>query len=534
MKQKQTWSCTLAALLGLGIFVQGNDALAQSQAELNNLKTETDLLGQVTNVNQLRDVSPTDWSYEALRSLVDRYGCIAGFPNQTYRGDQPLSRNEFAAGLNSCLSQIERLIASSGNVSDEDLELIKSLSSEFAAELATINERLDEVETRTAALEDSQFSTTTKLKGQVAFSLSSAFGDDKAVPFNGVAGSAGEVEDEPVLDGRIRLNFDTSFTGKDLLKIRLDALNVERFGNGVTGTNMTRLAFDRPLDGDVRIGKLFYRFRATDKLKVTVDATRARYNANVSSNFNKLFANPIKGSISNFGRFNPIYAQGAGGTGVTAVYEVSDAIAFNAGYLARNANSPNEENGLFDGSFAALAQLDIKPTDALNFGLTYVRAYYPDGRAFVSAGTGSRLANAPFGNIDTSADHFGLQTTLDFEPVVISGWAGYTIAQAQSDSQNVTSGDNAQILNWAVTLAMLDLGGEGNVAGLTVGQQPRVIDNDTGVEEDDANWHLQAQYRYKLRKGISINPGLIAILNPENNSDNDTVYVGTLRTIFEF
>lgn len=79
-----------------------------------------DDLGQVTNVNQLRDVAPTDWAYEALSSLVERYGCISGFPNQTYRGSQPLSRYEFAAGLNSCLNQIERLIASSKSVSAED------------------------------------------------------------------------------------------------------------------------------------------------------------------------------------------------------------------------------------------------------------------------------------------------------------------------------------------------------------------------------------------------------------------------------
>ena len=58
---------------------------------------------QVTNVNQLRDVYPTDWAYEALRSLVDRYGCIVGYPNQTYRGNRALSRYEFAAGLNACL-----------------------------------------------------------------------------------------------------------------------------------------------------------------------------------------------------------------------------------------------------------------------------------------------------------------------------------------------------------------------------------------------------------------------------------------------
>ena len=120
-------------------------------------------MSQVTNVNQLRDVSPSDWAYEALRSLVDRYGCIAGFPNQTYRGFQPLSRYEFAAGLNSCLNQIERLIASSEAVVREDIDTINRLSQEFEAELATIGGRIDSLEGRTAFLEDNQFSTTTKL-----------------------------------------------------------------------------------------------------------------------------------------------------------------------------------------------------------------------------------------------------------------------------------------------------------------------------------------------------------------------------------
>ena len=525
---------SFGSLLGLSVLTHASQTLAQTADDLSNLNNiNSDRLEQITNVNQLKDVSPTDWAYEALRSLVDRYGCISGFPNQTYRGNQPLSRYEFAAGLNSCLNQIERLIASSGTVADKDLETTRRLSQEFEAELATLEGRIDSVESRAALLEDDRFSTTTKLKGQAVFSLSSAFGDDRAVPFNATVGSAGDVEDEPVFNSRLRLNFDTSFTGNDLLKVRLDSTNIERFGNGVTGTNMTRLAFDRPLDGDVSIGKLFYRFK-TSKFRFTVDATRGRYDANVSSNFNQLFANPFKGSISNFGRFNPIYAQGAGGSGVTAVYKISNALTLNGGYMARNASNSNEENGLFNGSFAALAQLDIKPTEALNFGLTYVRAYYPDGRAFVSAGTGSRLANAPFGNIDTGADHFGLQTTLNFEPVVLSGWAGYTLAEAKTDSAVVEQGDRAKILNWAVSLAFPDLGGEGNLGGLMFGQQPRVIDNDTGVEEDDANWHIQAQYKYKLRKGISINPGFMAILNPENNNENNTVYVGTVRTIFEF
>ena len=32
---------------------------------------------QVTSVSQLSDVQPTDWAFQALQSLVERYGCIA-------------------------------------------------------------------------------------------------------------------------------------------------------------------------------------------------------------------------------------------------------------------------------------------------------------------------------------------------------------------------------------------------------------------------------------------------------------------------
>ncbi|MGF1541866.1 MAG: iron uptake porin, partial [Pleurocapsa sp.] len=136
--------------------VNNSNSVDQTLETINNYQKEgrSNSMSQVTNVNQLRDVSPTDWAYEALRSLVDRYGCIAGFPNQTYRGSQPLSRYEFAAGLNSCLNQIERLIASSESVVREDLDTINRLTQEFEAELATLGGRIDNIESRTAFLED--------------------------------------------------------------------------------------------------------------------------------------------------------------------------------------------------------------------------------------------------------------------------------------------------------------------------------------------------------------------------------------------
>ncbi|MFN6065869.1 MAG: iron uptake porin, partial [Pseudanabaena sp.] len=65
----------------------------------------------VTSVSQLSDVKPTDWAFTALQSLVERYGCIAGYPDRSFRGKQATSRYEFAAGLNACLDKINEIIS---------------------------------------------------------------------------------------------------------------------------------------------------------------------------------------------------------------------------------------------------------------------------------------------------------------------------------------------------------------------------------------------------------------------------------------
>ena len=206
---------------------------------------------QITNVERLRDVAPTDWAYEALRSLVERYGCIAGFPDRTYRGSQPLTRYEFAAGLNSCLSQIERLIASSESVSEADLNTIQRLNEEFAAELTTVSGRVDSLSDRTAILEDDRFSTTTTLNGLVWFNITGAGADgdvlvetsDLSVPSvirppgrDPVTGEPTvlEVTDNPEItfSDLVWLTFESSFTGEDNLTTRLAV------GNGDSPANV--------------------------------------------------------------------------------------------------------------------------------------------------------------------------------------------------------------------------------------------------------------------------------------------------------
>ena len=213
-----------SATQGLEI-AQAQDELLEklenySQEGLSNNANE-----QVTSVSELRDVSPTDWAYEALRSLVERYGCIVGYPDRTFRGNRATSRWEFAAGLNACLNTMERLIQENVAVLREDIEKLKRLMQEFEAELAALGARVDNLEGRVAFLEDHQFSTTTKLVGEVIMAVTAA------------GGSRSSEDNQAVFQDRIRLSFNTSFSGEDLLVTRLSAS---------TGTGTDRFTLNEP------------------------------------------------------------------------------------------------------------------------------------------------------------------------------------------------------------------------------------------------------------------------------------------------
>jgi hypothetical protein len=95
--------------------------------DLNSSKENNTLITQVNSVSELTDVQPTDWAFQALQSLVERYGCIKGYPNRTYRGNRAMTRYEFAAGLNNCLDRIRELITTQTTsiVSKEDLAQLK-------------------------------------------------------------------------------------------------------------------------------------------------------------------------------------------------------------------------------------------------------------------------------------------------------------------------------------------------------------------------------------------------------------------------
>lgn len=101
-------------------------------------------MAQVTSVSQLRDVQPTEWSYQAVSNLVSRYGCVAGFPDGTFRPGQPATRAQLAALTNACLDRISEFQSAS------DAQLAAALRAEFAKELAATNTRVTALEVAAA------------------------------------------------------------------------------------------------------------------------------------------------------------------------------------------------------------------------------------------------------------------------------------------------------------------------------------------------------------------------------------------------
>lgn len=496
---------------------------ATSVASLEQINQYSNLptvaaLDQVTSVTQLSDVQPTDWAFQALQSLVEKYGCIVGYPDGTFRGQRAMTRYEFAAGLNACLDRINELIAAATAdlATKEDLATLQRLMEEFAAELAMIRGRVENLEGRVALLEGSQFSTTTKLQGEAVFGIADAWG----------GGNLNIDDNQTVFQNRVRLAFVTSFTGKDALYTRLDAGNARFFDNLDQGA--FTYSFDS--DNDIVLGWLAYYFPIGEKIQVYLPAAYPLW-ADFVPTISPYFDGFTSGTqaISSFAESSPIYKIGlAAGGGIGFNYSLSEKVTFSAGYFGGNSFNPAPKNGLFNGEYSLLTQLTFKPSDAFQIGLTYGHAYFNglagdrSDNVIFDLGVGTANAQDPgFGTAVTNS--YGIQASYKVSPrFAINAYGGYTNVQ-----QTGGPGD-AEIWYYALGLAFPDLGKEGNLGGLLVGAEPYV----GGV--DDTALHIEGFYKFQLNDNISITPGLIVITAPYGNKDNDTAVVGVVRTTFTF
>ncbi|MDJ0504432.1 MAG: iron uptake porin [Aphanizomenon sp.] len=545
--KKAFWNILKVSPAAALILLAGNSAFAGevngNVTSVAELSQESNSLGQVTSVSQFSDVQPSDWAFKALQSLVERYRCVAGSPNGTFRGNRTLTRFEFAAALNACLDSINEILATATAemVTKQDLGTLQGLQEEYSSELATIRGQVDALEARTGELEANQFSTTTKLSGEAIFSVSQVFGKP--------VGSTTDINSTTTLSDRVRLSLNSSFTGKDQLQTRLQGVNIIP-NSAITGTNMSRLGHDGSATGSnsnntVTIDKLNYAFNLSDKVRVKIDATGGELNENVNV-FNPDFRSSGTGALSRYGRFSPIYRLADDGAGITVNVTPNDKLELSAAYFAagRNtASSPLEQQGLFDGNNTLFGQLAFKPNKAINVGLTYAHAYRVGAEPKLFGDTGSVYANK-WGSVAddrTESNNYGLQVSLQpSSKITLGGWAGYTTASTLVGTPN-----SAEMFYWATTLGVKDFLKEGNTLGFIFGQQPKLTGStESGKSNFDAlkaaglekstSYHIEGLYKIKLSDNILITPGLLLIINPENNDKNGKELVGTVRTTFSF
>jgi len=539
----------ITATVAASAFLSGGANAETKTAEVTRSASADTVVGQVqlrgtaisqnvTSVSQLSDVRATDWAFTALQSLVERYGVIAGYPDRTFRGKQALSRYEFAAGLNSALDKINEIISSglADKVSKEDLATLQKLQQEFASELATLRGRVDALDAKTAKLEAQQFSTTTKLRGEAIFGIAGAS--------DGVGAATNTDKTNVVFQYRTRLNFDTSFTGKDLLRTRLQATNTNGDGriDGTTATtglgvrNASRLSYESgSVANTFEINRLFYRFPVGDSF--TAYIAPIGQTEDVINPLNPLESDG-QGTISRFGRYSPLNriatGTGAGTSGLAVAgfdWKLSDKVNFQAAYSATNAAGATGTGGVTGGDTKIAAQFVIKPAENLTFGVGYANAYTVGNT--LGSGLNSESINGTTGTVsgiksNTVVGNLIWDITNKF---TFTTWGSFIFA----DAVGTTSAAGTTFTSWNATLSGKDLFSEGDLAALSFGQ-PLFTSSVSGTATASANtpYQLEALYRFRVSKNISITPGVFFVFDQASNSVNGTATVGVVRTTFSF
>ena len=558
-----------------------NVAEASKVAEIGSeIGTADDLsiqedAAQVTSVSQLSDVRPTDWAFQALQSLVERYGCIAGYPDGTFRGNRAMTRYEFAAGLNACLDRITQQISgSTGNlVSREDLASLQRLQEEFAAELATLRGRVDALEARTAELEANQFSTTTKLNGFAWFNLTGAFAGDKvrveatngkAAPLDRVPGRdpvtnrpiVQRVDDNPEItfSQLVWLTLTTSFTGKDELITQLAVGNGNSPANQYTSAGFFN-TFGTPfLDqtaggnpNEVILRELSYRFPLSNSLQVVVGPRINFYRYFDNNKFNFF----VDGASSFNSNNSPLLSATRRGAGALALWDISRALKLRLGYLGESTeflptsvfnSASNPSQGLFGGTNTTTAELTFSPSDRANLRFLYSRSNIQQIGGFIGSpnskplngvaddGFGGRLGNA---TADTFSFNFDWSVTRRFG---LFGRYGY--AETNIFPKTNRPDGTIKTQSYQLGFALPDLFKKGALFSVSflvpfdvTGGRRFLV---SGGGNGGTQYEFEATYYLPLTDHISIVPAFYAIGNANNFDNNPTIFVGNLRTQFSF
>ncbi|MCT0217772.1 iron uptake porin [Synechococcus sp. CS-1329] len=509
---------------------------------------------QVTSITQFSDVQPTEWAYQALSNLIERYGCVAGYPDGTFRGKKPLSRWEAAALLNACLDRITE-------VTDELRRLLK----EFEKELAILRGRVDNLEAKVGELEANQFSTTTKLRGVATFTIgANSFGGDARATFGESALNGGKVapgqrfsdaaaaqQGATAFNYNLDLFLDTSFTGKDLLRTRLRAGN---FGSSpwgaanpdnLVGLNAFEVAFEGPSGADsIEVNRLFYQFPLGKSFTATVGA-KVRQD-DMLAFWPSVYPADTVLDIFTYGGAPGAYPLTLGSGG--GLWWRSGGFSISANYVAANGNVGNPNDGGIGTDGSAQTGTAQIAWNNENFGLaaTYTYATPQGGVVGLYGGNGTPLANLGYALSD-SVNSVGISaywqpSNSGWLPSISTGW-GLNSHSASSSSAGALADaiDGAQTQSWYVGLQWSDVFIKGNAAGMAVGQSTFLTKSgdDDLLAANDGNYAWEWWYKFQVTDNISITPAIFYLSVPlgqfqKANSDTFDNFGGLVKTTFKF
>ena len=495
------------------------------QQEIDELKAWRSR-NQVTSVNQFSDVRPTDWAYQALSNLVEKYGCVAGYPNGTYKGGQAMTRYEAAALLNACLDRVTE-------VTDE----LQRLMDEFKKELAVLKGRVDGLEAKVGTLEAQQFSTTTKLSGLATFVIGGI--DYSGGGKNNIRDYRGNLVSAPsnvTFNYDVQLTFDTSFTGKDLLRTNLRAGN---FGTSVFGGEPHALGNSAELEvafeedagpNIVGIYKLFYQFPIGSQFTATIGARVGQedmlalwpsvYPADTILNLFTVNGAPAAYS-KNLGAGAGLWWQNNG-------WSVS------ANYVS--ALGSDSANGIFTEDAGATASVQLGYQQE-QWGIAAIWTYIQPDTQFVP-GTTPLVHGAVDHTAGAETNAFGLSAfwqpmTSGWLPSVSVGWG----INNTSYSTSRPAGSLRQSQSWMAGLQWTDVFMKGNDFGFAVGSAVFATSLTGGVSPDDGNLAWEWWYKFQVTDNITITPALFYLSRPmgQRTPEGGFSALGALiKTTFKF
>ena len=501
---------------------------------------------QVTSVNQFSDVKPTDWAFQALSNLVEKYGCVAGYPDGKFKGAQAMTRFEAAAILNACLDRVT-----------EKTDELQKLLDEFDKELTVLTARVDGLESKVGKLQAQQFSTTTKLKGEATMVL----GGIPGYTSNRGLGSDVRKQGSTTFNYDIRLNFDTSYTGQDLLRTRLRSGNFSALPFG-SSSQPFKLDKAESYNNVVYIDRLYYQFPVgKDKsIKLTVGALvrntemawlPTAYKSDVLDAFT---------TIGTTGTYNKATGQGFGFQWKQKVEKGKGAFLVNTNYVVSGNNcltagSPGSCPGSNVGASGADSNYGVfNAKSGLNW-LSQIGYAAPNWGAAIGYRYGTTATNIRDGN-GTSASALiagqysnSIAFNAYWQPIK-TGWfpsisAGYGYNSV--DGVNLTNANRTSLprssASWFAGFQWDNAFIKGNAAGVAFGQPSF---SNTPAQSDP--WLVEWFYRFQVSDNISVTPTLFygtGISNTRSsssgggsgNSGSGTTFQGlggVIQTTFKF